>query len=62
MDLRDSLDVTILFIAHDLAAVRFISDQVAVMYNGKIVEQGKPEMIYNNPQNAYTQKLLSAVQ
>ena len=61
MDLRDELDVTILFIAHDLAAVRFISDQVAVMYNGKIVEIGKPEVVYNNPQNEYTKKLLSAV-
>ena len=62
LDLRDKLDVTMLFIAHDLAAVRFISDQVAVMYNGKIVEMGKPDVIYNNPQNEYTKKLLSAVQ
>lgn len=61
MDLRDDLEVTMLFIAHDLAAVRFISDRVAVMYEGKIVEKGKPEIIYNNPQNDYTKKLLSAV-
>lgn len=62
LDLRDKLSLSILFIAHDLAAVRFISDQVAVMHNGKIVEIAKPEMIYNNPQNEYTKKLLSAVQ
>jgi len=62
LDLRDEIGVTILFIAHDLAAVRFISDQVAVMYNGKIVEKGKPDIVYNNPQNEYTKKLLSAIQ
>lgn len=62
LDLRDKLGVTILFIAHDLAAVRFISDRVAVMYNGKIVEMGKPDIVYNNPQNEYTKKLLAAVQ
>ncbi len=61
MDLRDELNLTILFIAHDLAAVRFISDEVAVMYNGKIVEKGKPDIVYNNPQNEYTKKLLSAI-
>jgi len=62
LDLRDDLDLSILFIAHDLAAVRFISDQVAVMYNGKIVEKGNPEIVYNNPQNEYTKKLLAAIQ
>lgn len=62
LDLRDDLNLSILFIAHDLAAVRFISDQVAVMYNGKIVEKGNPEIVYNNPQNEYTQKLLAAIQ
>ena len=62
LDLRDDLNLSILFIAHDLAAVRFISDQVAVMYNGQIVEKGNPDIVYNNPQNEYTQKLLAAIQ
>ena len=62
LDLRDDLDLSILFIAHDLAAVRFISDQVAVMNSGKIVEKGSPEIVYNNPQNDYTKKLLNAIQ
>ena len=62
LDLRDDLDLSILFIAHDLAAVRFISDRVAVMYQGKIVEKGNPETVYNNPQNEYTKKLLAAIQ
>jgi len=61
LDLRVSMGLSILFIAHDLAAVRFISDEVAVMFNGKIVELGKANHIYDNPQNSYTQKLLSAV-
>jgi ABC-type dipeptide/oligopeptide/nickel transport system ATPase component len=50
-----------LFITHDLAVVAEIADEVAVMYKGKIVEQGAAKQILQSPQQAYTQKLLSAV-
>lgn len=60
-DLQDALGLTYLFIAHDLAVVEHISDEVLVMTEGKIVEQASAEDIYNNPQHSYTQKLLDAV-
>ncbi|MGC3990763.1 MAG: ATP-binding cassette domain-containing protein [Chthoniobacteraceae bacterium] len=60
-DLQDELGLTYLFIAHDLAVVEHISDQVLVMYRGKIVESASSEAIYENPQHEYTKKLLSAV-
>jgi ABC-type oligopeptide transport system ATPase subunit len=59
-DLRDSLGVTILFIAHDLAAVRHLCDRVAVMHFGKIVEIGPRYQIYDAPQHEYTRELLLA--
>ena len=52
---------TYLFIAHDLAMVKYISDRIAVMYSGKIVELGEADEIYNNPIHPYTKSLLSAV-
>ncbi|MCB9094389.1 MAG: ABC transporter ATP-binding protein [Halobacteriovoraceae bacterium] len=61
LDLQDEFDLTYIFISHDLSVVNFISDEVGVMYQGKIVEHAVASEVYNNPQMGYTRNLLSAI-
>lgn len=60
-ELQDEMDLTYLFIAHDLLVVRHISDRIAVMYLGKMVELADADEIYNRPLHPYSKSLLSAV-
>ena len=60
-ELKHDLDLTYIFVAHDLSVVEYISDRVVVMYLGNFVEVGEKEKIYSNPMHPYTQALLSAV-
>lgn len=60
-DLQQRLGLTYLFIAHDLSMVKHISDRVAVMYGGKIVELAESEELYSNPQHPYTKMLLQSI-
>lgn len=61
MNLQRDLGLSYLFISHDLAVVKHVSDRIAVMYLGRIVETGRAEDIYRNPTHPYTQALLSAI-
>ena len=60
-DLKDNLNITFLFISHDLSVIRYISDRIAVMYLGEIVELGLTEEIFSHPKHPYTVALLSSV-
>ena len=61
LDLQEELGLTYVFISHDLAVIKFIADEVAVMYGGRVVEINDAVGIYKNPQADYTKKLLSAI-
>lgn len=60
-DLQKEFNLSYLFIAHDLAVVKHISDRIAIMYLGKVVESGEGQEIYHNPQHPYTKSLMSAI-
>ena len=60
-DLQDEMGLTYLFVAHDIGVVRHISDRIAVMNHGKIVEAGDADQVCEHPRDAYTKKLLAAV-
>jgi peptide/nickel transport system ATP-binding protein len=59
--LRSELDLSLIFISHDLSVVRHLCDRVAIMYRGRIVEEGEAGTIYADPQHDYTKRLLAAV-
>lgn len=61
MELRQKFDLTLLFISHDLGVVEYISDRVAVMYLGRIVEMAETTELFANPQHPYTKALLSSI-
>lgn len=60
-DLQEEFQLTLLFIAHDLAVVRHMSDRIVVMHHGKVVEQGEANELCENPGHDYTRRLLAAV-
>ena len=60
-DLKDEFNLTYLFISHDLSVVRYMSDRILVMKNGKIEESNYTEEIFMNPKSDYTKKLIEAI-
>ncbi len=61
LDLKEEFDLSYLFISHDLSVVKFFSDEIGVMKNGRIVEFGDAEEVYHHPKDPYTQALLEAI-
>jgi peptide/nickel transport system ATP-binding protein len=61
LDLQESLGLAYVFISHDLAVMKYMSDEVLVMREGEVVERGTPEAIFHSPQHDYTRKLLAAI-
>lgn len=61
LDLRDKLDLTILFISHDLSVVGQISNRIAVMYLGRVVELGEAQAVFSDPKHPYTKLLVASV-
>ena len=61
LDLQKRFGLSYLFVSHDLSVVKHLAHRVAVMYRGKIVEQGNGEQVFSNPQHEYTRRLLAAV-
>src|SRR5262249_29657274 len=59
--LKEEFNFTYIFISHDLSVVKFMSDRIIVMNNGKIEEMGYAEEIYNNPQSDYTKNLINSI-
>ena len=60
-DLKKQLGLTLIFISHDLSVVRYMSDRIAVMQAGRIVEIGNAEQVYNHPSSDYTNQLLDSI-
>ena len=61
IELKDRLALSYIFISHDLSVVEHVSDEVAVMYSGRIVEKGPGNLVFDSPSHPYTQALVSAV-
>ena len=60
-DLKRELGLSYIFISHDLAVVKYMSDRIMVMQNGSLVELQEADKLYKNPENAYTKKLIDAI-
>ena len=60
-ELKEKLQLSYLFISHDLGVVKHMSDRIMVMHHGKIVEENEADTLYNNPQTSFTKALLDAV-
>lgn len=60
-EIQSKLDLTYLFISHDLGIIKHICDKIGIMYKGRLVEEGTSEDIFNNPQHIYTKRLIAAI-